>query len=49
MSVHSCSSFGDSEWNLESAMLIHHRNGFNKSDGEGEISYDIPYMWNLKK
>ena len=21
----------------------------NKSDREGEISYDIPYMWNLKR
>ena len=22
---------------------------WNKSDGEGEISYDIPYMGNLKR
>ena len=21
----------------------------SKSDGEREISYDIPYMWNLKR
>ena len=22
---------------------------WNKSDREGEISYDIPYIWNLKR
>ena len=22
---------------------------WSKSDREGEISYDIPYMWNLKR
>ena len=22
---------------------------WSKSDGKGEISYDIPYMWNLKR
>ena len=41
--------FGGSEWNLGRAVLIHHRNDFNKSDREGEISYDIPYTWNLKR
>ena len=41
--------FGGSEWNLGRAVLIHHRNDFNESDREGEISYDIPYTWNLKK
>ena len=25
------------------------RSAWGKSDREGEISYDIPYMWNLKR
>ena len=26
-----------------------HHMELNKSDREGEISYDIPYIWNLKR
>ena len=26
-----------------------YRVSYCKSDREGEISYDIPYMWNLKR
>ena len=31
------------------AGLRHCHTEWNKSDWEREISYDIPYMWNLKR
>ena len=48
---------GHSPWGLKESvtaeLLTHtHRLSYrvkSKSDREGEISYDIPYMWNLKR
>ena len=34
---------------LESIILSEVSQTESKSDKEGEISYDIPYMWNLKR
>ena len=41
--------FAETWMDLESIILSEVSQTESKSDREGEISYDIPYMWNLKR